>query len=59
MFLPLLKEERLALAKVHSQVLQNVVDRLDKAFQFVLNRALTMHGCITPLYQGLLRKSMQ
>jgi putative transposase len=33
MLLPLIKEERPALAKVHSQVLQNVVDRLDKAFQ--------------------------
>ena len=33
MFLPFLKEERPALDQVHSQVLQNVVDRLDKAFQ--------------------------
>ena len=33
MLLPLLKEERPNLKKVHSQVLQNVVDRLDKAFQ--------------------------
>ena len=33
MFLPLLKEERPALDQVHSQVLQNVVDRLDKAFR--------------------------
>lgn len=33
MFLPLLKTERPTLDDVHSQVLQNVVDRLDKAFQ--------------------------
>lgn len=33
MFLPLLKVERPSLALVHSQVLQNVVDRLDKSFQ--------------------------
>ena len=30
---PLLKEDRETLERVHSQVLQNVVDRLDKAFQ--------------------------
>ena len=33
MFLPFLKEERPALFEVHSQVLQNVADRLDKAFE--------------------------
>ncbi len=38
MLLPLLKEEREALAQVHSQVLQNVVDRLDKAFQAFFRR---------------------
>lgn len=38
MFLPLLKEERPALAQLHSQVLQNVVDRLDKAFQGFFRR---------------------
>jgi len=32
MFLPLLKEERPSLENAHSQVLQNVVDRLDKSF---------------------------
>jgi len=30
MFLPILKEERPTLQTVHSQVLQNIVDRLDK-----------------------------
>ena len=38
MLLPLLKEERRALSNVHSQVLQNVVDRLDKAFQAFFRR---------------------
>lgn len=38
MLLPLLKEERPALEGVHSQVLQNVVDRLDKAFQSFFRR---------------------
>ena len=33
MLLPLLKDEKPLLREVHSQVLQNVVDRLDKAFQ--------------------------
>jgi putative transposase len=38
MFLPLLKEERPSLSLVHSQVLQNVTDRLDKAFQAFFQR---------------------
>src|SRR5262245_61915367 len=38
MMLPLLKEERPSLLQVHSQVLQNVVDRLDKAFQSFFRR---------------------
>src|ERR1700691_1565775 len=38
MLLPLLKEERPSLAQVHSQVLQNIVDRLDKAFQSFFRR---------------------
>jgi putative transposase len=38
MFLPLLKEERISLTQVHSQVLQNVVDRLDKGFQSFFRR---------------------
>lgn len=38
MLLPLLKEERTSLCEVHSQVLQNVVDRLDKAFQNFFRR---------------------
>src|SRR3984893_10810793 len=38
MLLPLLKEERPSLDGVHSQVLQNVVDRLDKSFQAFFRR---------------------
>jgi len=38
MFLPILKEERPSLNLVHSQVLQNIVDRLDKAFQSFFRR---------------------
>lgn len=38
MFLPELKEERPALQELYSQVLQNVVDRLDKAFQGFFRR---------------------
>ena len=38
MFLPILKEERPALKAVHSQVLQNIVDRLDKSFQAFFRR---------------------
>ncbi len=36
--LPLLKEERLALHSVHSQVIQNVVHRIDGAFQGFFRR---------------------
>ena len=38
MFLPELKQDRPSLAQVHSQVVQNVVDRLDKAFQGFFRR---------------------
>lgn len=38
MMLPFLKEERATLNNVHSQVLQNVLERLDKAFQFFFDR---------------------
>src|SRR5277367_1194459 len=41
MFLPLLKIERPSLARIHSQVLQNVIDRLDKAFQAFFRRCKT------------------
>jgi putative transposase len=38
MLIPLLKKERSTLNQVHSQVLQNIVDRLDKAFQAFFKR---------------------
>ncbi len=38
MFLPILKEERPTLKTVHSQVLQNIVDRLDKSYQAFFRR---------------------
>src|SRR3989338_6783263 len=38
MFLPELKQEKPELDQIHSQVLQNVVDRLDKAFQGFFRR---------------------
>jgi putative transposase len=38
MLIPLLKMDRPTLTQVHSQVLQNVVDRLDKAFQGFFRR---------------------
>ena len=41
LFLQLLKEERPTLQTVHSQVLQNIVDRLDKSFQAFFRRCKT------------------
>ena len=41
MFLPILKEERPTLQTVHSQVLQNIVDRLDNSFQAFFRRCKT------------------
>jgi putative transposase len=38
MLLPLLKEERTSLCKVHSQILQDVIARLDKAFDNFFRR---------------------
>jgi len=38
MLLPLMKEEKPDLDQIHSQVLQNVVDRLDKSFQGFFRR---------------------
>ena len=52
MFLPLLKEERLSLAQVHSQVLQNVVDRLDKAFQAFFRRCKAGEKPGFPRFRG-------
>jgi putative transposase len=55
MFLPPLKEERPGLAGVHSQVLQNVVDRLDKAFQAFFRRCKAGEKPGFPRFRGMHR----
>jgi len=55
MFLPLLKAERPALEKVHSQVLQNIVDRLDKAFQSFFRRCKAGEKPGFPRFRGMHR----
>lgn len=55
MFLPLLKEERPSLEKVHSQVLQNVVDRLDKGFQAFFRRCQKGEKPGFPRFRGMHR----
>lgn len=52
MLLPLLKEERPTLELVHSQVLQNVVDRLDKAFQAFFRRCKAGEKPGFPRFRG-------
>ncbi len=55
MFLPLLKEERPSLKKIHSQVLQNIVDRLDKAFQSFFRRCKAGEKPGFPRFRGMHR----
>jgi putative transposase len=55
MFLPLLKEERSSLKIVHSQVLQNIVDRLDKAFQSFFRRCKAKEKPGFPRFRGVHR----
>lgn len=55
MFLPLLKEERPSLKIVHSQVLQNIVDRLDKAFQSFFRRCKAGEKPGFPRFRGMHR----
>jgi putative transposase len=55
MFLPLLKAERPGLDIVHSQVLQNVVDRLDKAFQAFFRRCKAGKKPGFPRFRGMHR----
>jgi putative transposase len=55
MFLPLLKAERPSLDSVHSQVLQNVVDRLDKAFQAFFRRCKAKENPGFPRFRGVHR----
>src|SRR5574342_631660 len=52
MFLPLLKEERPTLSTVHSQVLQNIVDRLDKGFQSFFRRCKAGEKPGFPRFRG-------
>src|SRR5271165_4145053 len=55
MFLPELKLERPSLEEVHSQVLQNVVDRLDKAFESFFRRCKTGETPGFPRFRGIHR----
>jgi putative transposase len=55
MLLPLLKIERSSLCQVHSQVLQNVVDRLDKAFQAFFRRCKDGDKPGFPRFRGVHR----
>jgi len=55
MFLPVLKEERPSLKNVHSQVLQNIVDRLDKAFQAFFRRCKAGENPGFPRFRGVHR----
>jgi len=55
MFLPTLKEERPSLENVHSQVLQNVVDRLDKAFQAFFRKCKAGENPGFPRFRGVHR----
>lgn len=55
MLLPFLKVERETLAQVHSQVLQNVVDRLDKGFQAFFRRCRAGEKPGFPRFRGIHR----
>ena len=55
MFLPELKTERPSLNLVHSQVLQNVVDRLDKAFSSFFRRCKNGETPGFPRFRSLYR----
>jgi len=55
MLLPLMKEERDSLCQVHSQVLQNVVNRLDKAFQAFFRRCKKGEKPGFPRFRGVHR----
>jgi len=55
MFLPMLKEERPSLKAVHSQVLQNIVDRLDKSFLAFFRRCNAGEKPGFPRFRGMHR----
>lgn len=52
MMIPLLKEERASLENIHSQVLQNVVDRLDKSFKAFFRRCKAGEKPGFPRFRG-------
>ena len=52
MFLPELKKEQVGLDQIHSQVLQNVVDRLDKSFKNFFRRCKTGEKPGFPRFRG-------
>jgi putative transposase len=55
MFLPELKLEKPELDQIHSQVLQNVVDRLDKSFQGFFRRCKSGEKPGFPRFRGMHR----
>ena len=55
MLLPLLKLERPTLENIHSQVLQNVVDRLEKGFQAFFRRCKSGETPGYPRFRGIHR----
>lgn len=55
MFLPELKAERTGLEHIHSQVLQNIADRLDKAFQGFFRRCKAGEKPGFPRFRGMHR----
>ena len=55
MLIPLLKKERESLGIVHSQVLQNVVDRLDKAYKAFFRRCKAGEKPGFPRFRGMHR----
>ncbi|MBS0607687.1 MAG: helix-turn-helix domain-containing protein [Verrucomicrobia bacterium] len=57
MFLPELKLERPSLNSVHSQILQDVVVRLDKSFQNFFRRCKTREKAGFPRFRGYYRYS--
>jgi len=52
MLIPLMKEERETLNQVHSQVLQNIVDRLDKSFKAFFRRCKAGEKPGFPRFRG-------
>ena len=54
-FLPLMKKERPSLLSVHSQVLQNVGDRLDKAMKAFFRRVKSNEKAGFPRFRGIHR----